>query len=76
MTTKEEVEKALDEVRPMLMSDGGNVELIDVNEEGVVLVKLQGSCSGCPSATITLRQGIERIVKEKVPSVTAVESIG
>ncbi len=76
MATKEEVEKALDEVRPMLMSDGGNVELIDVNDEGVVLVKLQGSCSGCPSASITLRQGIERIVKEKVPSVTAVESIG
>ncbi|MFQ5431319.1 MAG: NifU family protein [Nitrospinota bacterium] len=76
MTTKEEVEKALDEVRPMLMSDGGNVELIDVNDNGVVLVKLQGSCSGCPSATITLRQGIERIVKEKVPTVTAVESIG
>ena len=76
MATREEVEKALDEVRPMLMSDGGNVELIDVNDEGVVLVKLQGSCSGCPSATITLRQGIERIVKEKVPSVTAVESIG
>jgi len=76
MATKEEVEKALDEVRPMLMSDGGNVELIDVNDEGVVLVKLQGSCSGCPSATITLRQGIERIVMEKVPSVTAVESIG
>ena len=76
MATREEVEKALDEVRPMLMSDGGNVELIDINDEGVVLVKLQGSCSGCPSATITLRQGIERIVKEKVPSVTAVESIG
>ena len=76
MTIKEEVEKALDEVRPMLMSDGGNVELIDVNDEGVVLVKLQGSCSGCPSATITLRQGIERVVKERVPSVTAVESIG
>jgi Fe-S cluster biogenesis protein NfuA len=76
MTTKEEVEKALDEVRPMLKSDGGNVELIDVNDDGVVLVKLQGSCSGCPSATITLRQGIERVVKERVPSVTAVESIG
>jgi len=76
MATKEEVEKALDEVRPMLMSDGGNVELIDVNDEGVVLVKLQGSCSGCPSATITLRQGIERMVRERVPSVTAVESIG
>ena len=76
MATREEVEKALDEVRPMLMSDGGNVELIDVNDEGVVLVKLQGSCSGCPSATITLKQGIEKIVKEKVPGVTAVESIG
>ena len=76
MATREEVEKALDEVRPMLMSDGGNVELIDVNDKGVVLVKLQGSCSGCPSATITLKQGIEKIVMEKVPGVTAVESIG
>jgi Fe-S cluster biogenesis protein NfuA len=76
MIAKEAVEKALDEVRPMLMSDGGNVELVDVNEDGVVLVRLQGSCSGCPSATITLRQGIERIIKEKVPGVTAVESIG
>lgn len=76
MATREEVEKALDEVRPMLMSDGGNVELIDVNDQGVVLVKLQGSCSGCPSATITLKQGIEKIVMDKVPGVTAVESIG
>jgi len=73
---REEVEKALDEIRPMLQSDGGNVELMDVNEDGVVLVRLQGACSGCPSATITLRQGIERVIREKVPGVTAVESIG
>lgn len=73
---KEEVEKALDEVRPMLQRDGGDVELVGVNSEGVVLVKLRGACSGCPSSTITLKQGIERTIKERVPGVTAVQSIG
>jgi len=73
---KEDVEKALDEVRPMLQRDGGDVELVGVNDEGVVLVKLRGACSGCPSSTITLRQGIERTLKERVPGVTAVQSIG
>ncbi len=73
---KEAVEKALEEVRPMLRRDGGDVELVGVNNEGVVLVKLKGACSGCPSSTITLRQGIERVIREKVPGVTAVQSIG
>jgi Fe-S cluster biogenesis protein NfuA len=73
---KEDVEKALDEVRPMLRKDGGDVELVGVNADGVVLVKLRGACSGCPSATITLRQGIERVIKERVPGVKAVQSIG
>lgn len=73
---REEVEKALDEIRPMLQNDGGNVELVDVNEDGVVLVRLQGACSGCPSAAVTLKQGIERTIMEKVPGVKAVESIG
>ena len=76
MSTKELVEKALDEIRPMLRKDGGDVELIDVNSEGVVLVKLQGACSGCPSSTITLRQGIEKTVIERVPGIKAVQAIG
>ncbi len=73
---KEEVEKALDEIRPMLQNDGGNVELVEVSDEGVVLVRLQGACSGCPSASITLKQGIERAIMEKVPGVTSVHAIG
>ncbi len=76
MSVKEEVEKALGEIRPMLQNDGGDVELVDVSDEGVVLVKLQGACSGCPSATVTLKQGIERTIMEKVPEVKAVEAIG
>ncbi|MEE8483106.1 MAG: NifU family protein [Nitrospinota bacterium] len=76
MSVKEEVEKALGEIRPMLQNDGGDVELVDVSDEGVVLVKLQGACSGCPSATVTLKQGIERTIMEKVPAVKAVEAIG
>jgi Fe-S cluster biogenesis protein NfuA len=75
-TMKEEIEKALDEIRPMLQSDGGNVELVEVSDEGVVLVRLQGACSGCPSASITLKQGIERAIMEKVPGVTSVHAIG
>ena len=73
---KEQVEKALDEIRPMLQNDGGNVELVDVSEDGTVLVRLQGACSGCPSATITLKQGIERAIMEEVPGVKTVEAIG
>ena len=73
---KELIEKALDEVRPMLQKDGGDVQLVDVNADGVVLVKLRGACSGCPSASITLRQGIERVIMERVPGVKAVQSIG
>lgn len=76
MINKEQVEKALEEVRPMLQRDGGDVELVGVNDQGVVLVKLRGACSGCPSATITLRQGIERVIMEKIPGVKSVQSIG
>ncbi|GMT42377.1 MAG: NifU family protein [bacterium] len=72
---REKIESALDEIRPMLQGDGGDVELVDVNDKGVVLLRLQGACSGCPSAAITLKQGIERAIKEKVPEVTAVEAI-
>ncbi len=73
---KEQLEKVLDEVRPMLRKDGGDVELIGVSDDGVVLVKLTGACSGCPSASTTLRLGIEKAILEKVPGIKSVQAIG
>jgi Fe-S cluster biogenesis protein NfuA len=75
MVTKEDVEKALDKTRTYLRGDGGDVELIDVTDDGVVKVKLQGACGGCPMATVTLKNMIEKIVKADVPGVKAVESV-
>ncbi len=75
MVTKEEVEKALDKTRTYLRGDGGDVQLIDVTDDGVVKVKLQGACGGCPMATVTLKNMIEKIVKQDVPGVKAVESV-
>ncbi len=72
MTTKTEVEKILDEVRPQLQADGGNIELVDVID-GVVRVKLKGSCAGCPMAAMTLRNGVERYLKSKIPGIQRVE---
>ena len=69
---KEKVEKVLNEIRPMLIRDGGNVELVSI-EAGVVKVRLQGACAGCPMSQMTLRNGIERVLKDKIPEVTAVE---
>ncbi len=71
---KEEIEKALNQIRPSLQRDGGDVELVSV-EDGVVKVRLKGACKGCPMATITLSQGIEKILKEKVPGLKRVEAI-
>jgi len=68
---KEKVEKVLDEIRPMLMRDGGNVELVSI-DGGVVKVRLQGACAGCPMSQMTLRNGIEKVLKDKIPEVTAV----
>ena len=68
---KEKVEAALDRIRPALQADGGDVELVEVNE-GVVKVRLTGACGGCPMATMTLRNGIERILREEVPEVKEV----
>ncbi|MDH5639580.1 MAG: NifU family protein [Nitrospinota bacterium] len=75
MLDKEKIEEALNEIRPALIADGGNVELVDANDEGVVLLRLQGACAGCPSATMTLRMGIERTLRERIPEITAVEAI-
>ena len=69
MPLKERVEVALGKVRPSLQADGGNVELVEVTNEGVVKVKLTGACGGCPMAQMTLKMGIERVVKEEVPEV-------
>lgn len=71
---REQVEKALETIRPALQADGGDVELVDI-EEGVVKVRLQGACSGCPMSAMTLQMGIERILKQQVPEVKAVESV-
>ncbi len=71
---KERVEKSLDTIRPALMADGGNVELVDV-EDGIVKVRLQGACGTCPSALMTLKQGIEVRVKEDVPEIQEVEAV-
>ncbi len=68
------VEKTLNKIRPALQADGGDVELVDI-EGGVVKVRLKGACGGCPMATITLKNGIEALLKEEVPSVERVESV-
>ena len=70
----ERIEKSLDSIRPALMADGGNVELVAV-EDGIVKVRLQGACGTCPSALMTLKQGIEVRVKEDVPEIKEVEAV-
>jgi Fe-S cluster biogenesis protein NfuA len=69
-----EVREALEKVRPSLQADGGDVELVEVTEDGVVRVRLQGACLGCPMSQMTLRNGIERILMEEVPGIKAVEA--
>ena len=71
---RERVEAALEKIRPALKADGGNVELIDVTEDGVVKVKLTGACGGCPMSQMTLKSGIERVVKQEVPEIKKVDS--
>ena len=72
---REKVEKALEKIRPMLLADGGNIELIDVGADGVVKVKLTGSCGCCPMSQMTLKMGVERILKQEVPEVKEVISL-
>lgn len=71
---RENVEKALEKIRPALQADGGDIELIDV-VDGVVKVKLTGACGGCPMSQMTLKMGVERILKQQVPEVKSVETI-
>ena len=71
---KEKVESVLQQVRPALQPDGGDVGLVDVND-GIVSVRLKGACSGCPMATMTLKDGIERILKEQLPEIKEVVAV-
>ncbi len=71
---EEKVEAVLEEVRPHLLADGGNVELVGV-EGGVVKLRLLGACGSCPSSTMTLKMGIERVLKERIPEVETVEQV-
>ena len=75
MTLRERVENALQKVKPSLQADGGDVQLVDVDDDGVVKVRLVGACSGCPMSQMTLKSGIEKILKQNVPEVTTVESV-
>jgi Fe-S cluster biogenesis protein NfuA len=72
---REKVQAALEQVRPNLQRDGGDVELVDVTEDGIVKVKLTGRCRGCPMSQMTLKMGIERFLKMNVPEVKTVESV-
>ncbi|MCA6071573.1 MAG: NifU family protein [Endomicrobium sp.] len=75
MTLKEKVEKALETVRPHLQADGGNVELIDTTEDGVVKVKLTGACGDCPMAAMTLQHGVTNAIKQAAPEVKEVQAV-
>ncbi|MGK7895067.1 MAG: NifU family protein [Xenococcus sp. (in: cyanobacteria)] len=72
--TTDNVETVLDELRPYLMADGGNVDLVDI-EGPIVKLKLQGACGSCPSSAMTLKMGIERRLREKIPEITEVEQV-
>ena len=71
----EKVEKALDSIRPYLIADGGNVELVNVTPEGIVEVKLTGACTDCPMSQMTLRAGVERALIREVPGIRRVEAV-
>ncbi|MBF0161849.1 MAG: NifU family protein [Magnetococcales bacterium] len=72
---RDQVQKVLDEIRPFLQRDGGDVELLDVTADHVVQVRLRGACGSCPGATMTLKNGIERTLKERIPTIVAVENV-
>ena len=71
---KNKVKETLEEIRPNIQADGGDIELVDV-EDGVVKVRLKGACAGCPMSALTLKQGVERTLKSKIPEVKRVEAV-
>jgi Fe-S cluster biogenesis protein NfuA len=72
---RDKVAAVLDKIRPALQADGGDVELVEVTEDGVVKLKLTGACAGCPMSTITLKSGIERVLREQIPEVKEVVAV-
>ena len=72
MTLEEKVKQALETMRPQLQADGGDLEFVSLEPDGKVFVKLTGACGGCPMATMTLKQGVERYLKDTIPEVTEV----
>ncbi|HNU97928.1 MAG TPA: NifU family protein [Candidatus Cloacimonas sp.] len=75
MIERQKIESILDKVRPSIQADGGDVELINIRDDNVIEVRLKGTCNGCPMATLTLKAGIERIIKEEVPEVKEVIAV-
>lgn len=72
---KEKVEKVINEIRPALQADGGNIELIDIEEGGIVKVRLTGACGSCPMSQLTLKRGVEARLKAKIPEVKEVIAV-
>ena len=71
---KEKIQEKINKIRPMLQADGGDVELVDY-KDGVVTVRLQGACAGCPMSQMTLKNGIEKLLKQEIPEIKSVESV-
>jgi len=72
---KEKVKDVIDKIRPGLQADGGDVELVNIKEDGIIEVELQGACAGCPMSQMTIKNGIERILKEEIPEVKEVKAV-
>jgi len=75
MIEKEKIEEILNRIRPSIQADGGDVELVTIREDNVIELRLKGACNGCPMATLTLKAGIERIIKEEIPEVAEVIAV-
>lgn len=74
-TRQEKIEQAIEHIRPALQADGGDIELLDVNENGEVMVRMTGACAGCPMSQMTMTDGVERTIKEMVPEVKRVINV-
>lgn len=72
---QDKILKALDEIRPALQKDGGDVEFIDVDQDNIVTVRLTGACENCPMSHVTLKEGIEKFLKSEIPAVKAVQAV-
>lgn len=72
---KNQVQAVLDKIRPNLQADGGDVELVEITDDGIVKVRLQGACHGCPMSQMTLKNGIERLLLKEIPSLKGVEAV-